>query len=244
MYIGKSPFIRKDCNIYMNNSIITLKGKKCLIYADESPEFILIQPQGKDGMTSLDNLIGYIKVNADRQMCFTAFEIKDWNDELTPWEAPQVFGKGNFGHGAADTLIFIENILIPYLLERYPGIDSDHVVLGGYSLGGLFSLWASYNSSIFGSVCGVSPSVWYDGFMETVAEKDIPKAGNIYLSLGDTESNTRNVRMKRNADCIRRLYELLKSSNINTILEWNKGDHFAEPDIRTAKGFVWCLNNI
>ena len=230
--------------LIMNINSITLNDKKCLVYSDESPECIMIQPSGKEELESMGKKIEYIKANSGKQICFTSFEIKSWNDELTPWSAPPVFGKEDFGCGAPDTLGFIENTLIPYLHNLYPYIDNEHIILGGYSLGGLFSVWASYNSRSFGSVCGVSPSIWYDRFMETVAEKSTPFARNVYLSLGDTEGNTKNARMKRNGDCIQRLNEILKNSGINSIFEWNKGDHFAEPDIRTSKGFIWALNNI
>ena len=28
------------------------------------------------------------------------------------------------------------------------------------------------------------------------------------------------------------------------ILEWNKGGHFSDSDLRVAKAFVWCIENI
>ena len=28
---------------------------------------------------------------------------------------------------------------------------------------------------------------------------------------------------------------------INCTLEWNQGNHFREPDIRTAKAFAWVM---
>ena len=45
-------------------------------------------------------------------------------------------------------------------------------------------------------------------------------------------------------DNIRRQYDMLKSMNLNVTLEWNEGNHFTEPEIRTAKGFAWCINNL
>ena len=67
------------------------------------------------------------------------------------------------------------------------------------------------------------------------------KTKNVYLSLGDKESKTRNQYMSKVADRIEEAYELLKSRQVNTIFEWNKGNHFAEPDMRMAKGFAWVL---
>ena len=70
-----------------------------------------------------------------------------------------------------------------------------------------------------------------------------PLSNTIYLSLGDTEEKTKNKVMSAVGDNIRKQEQLLKNNNINTILEWNKGGHFGNSDIRVAKAFVWCIEN-
>lgn len=35
---------------------------------------------------------------------------------------------------------------------------------------------------------------------------------------------------------------MLKGMDLNLILEWNYGNHFTVPEIRTAKDFIWCIN--
>ena len=40
---------------------------------------------------------------------------------------------------------------------------------------------------------------------------------------------------------IKDIFELL-SQGTDCVLEWNEGNHFKEPDLRTAKGFAWLLN--
>ena len=37
-------------------------------------------------------------------------------------------------------------------------------------------------------------------------------------------------------------YEFLKDNGIDCVLEWNKGNHFKNPDMRTAKAFAWLMN--
>jgi predicted alpha/beta superfamily hydrolase len=170
-----------------------------------------------------------------------AFEITDWNNELSPWNAPPVFGAEPFGNGASETLNYLENALIPELTSRF-GSDLP-IILGGYSLAGLFSLWAVYTSERFNAVAAVSPSVWFPGWLDFIDSR-FPYAQNIYLSLGKKEEKTRNRTMAAVGDNIRRQYEILNKSGVNCILEWNEGNHFAEPEIRTAKGFAWCINNI
>ncbi len=34
-------------------------------------------------------------------------------------------------------------------------------------------------------------------------------------------------------------HDLLKDRGVSCVLEWNEGNHFKEPDIRTAKAFAW-----
>ena len=43
-------------------------------------------------------------------------------------------------------------------------------------------------------------------------------------------------------DRIRSAYELLKEREVECTLEWNEGNHFRDPDLRTAKGFSWILD--
>lgn len=65
-----------------------------------------------------------------------------WEENFSPWCAPRVFAKGpNFGDGAQKTLDTLINQVVPWAeseLTKPPA----YRVLVGYSLAGLFSLWA------------------------------------------------------------------------------------------------------
>jgi len=165
-----------------------------------------------------------------------AFMIKDWNQELTPWPAPPVFGKVPFGSGAGDTLKFITSQLLPEVQDSV-----SHVLLGGYSLAGLFALWAGYQSDKFEGVVAASPSVWYPKWIE-YATNNTPGAKSVYLSLGDKEEKTKNPVMAQVGNAIRRQLEMLTEQDIKTTLEWNPGNHFIDSDKRMAKGFAWIMN--
>jgi hypothetical protein len=45
-------------------------------------------------------------------------------------------------------------------------------------------------------------------------------------------------------NAIRKQEEILKEQGVNTILEWNNGNHFVDSEKRMAKGFAWLINNI
>ena len=227
----------------MKKNEMMICGKKCILYLNEDTEYILIQPVDENDISVLDNEVKHIEENTDRNFSLVAFKIEDWNSELTPWEMPLLRGKGNFGDGATRTLEFIKNDLIPAVSE-YINIENKEIkyILGGYSLAGLFSLWSGYQTDIFEGIAAVSPSVWYKGWIEYV-EAEKPLSEKIYLSLGDTEEKTKHQILSKIGDNIRKQHEILeKSGNVKTVLEWNEGNHFQNPDIRTAKGFLWVMN--
>lgn len=155
----------------------------------------------------------------------------DWFRDLSPWNAPAVSVNTAFGNGAPETL---EKILA---LTGKPG---KQYVLGGYSMGGLFALWAASRTDAFSAVAAASPSVWFPGFTEYLAESGI-RTGRVYLSLGDREEKTRNPVMATVGDNIREIHAWLRSRGIPCCLEWNEGNHFRDLEMRMAKGFAWAM---
>ena len=98
---------------------------------------------------------------------------------------------------------------------------------------------AVFGNEDFG-VAAASPSAWFPGFIDYVKEHEI-KSETVYLSLGDREERTRNPLMSQVGNCIQKGYDWLMKCGINCTLEWNQGNHFREPDIRTAKAFAWVM---
>ncbi len=220
----------------MDKTNLTAGGRACTLYSCDKPEYLLIQPADDHDIEVLDNEVWHIETLTDAAFSLAVFKVKHWNNDLSPWVAPPVFGNEPFGGGAPDTLTFIERELIPSV-----GVGEDvPVIIGGYSLAGLFALWAAYTSNRFAGVAGVSPSVWFSDWLNFVSERT-PAARCIYLSLGKKEEKTRNKLMASVGENIRRQYELLQTAGVPSVLEWNEGNHFTEPDIRTAKGFSACM---
>ena len=76
-----------------------------------------------------------------------------WEENFSPWCAPRVFAKGpNFGDGAQKTLDTLINQVIPWAESELTDPPA-YRMLVGYSLAGLFSLWAGVTQA------GVSPQV-------------------------------------------------------------------------------------
>ncbi len=219
---------------------VIFAGRACIVYDNPDAEYLLIQPIDEHDLEVLDQEVEAIRTLSDKPFSLVAFKIEDWNQELSPWPAPPVLGKIPFGDGAGETLSYILDQLLPALQEQ--GFDTSHCLLGGYSLAGLFSLWAAYQTDQFEAIAAASPSVWFPRWIEYASDKK-PFADAIYLSLGDKEEKARNQLMAQVGKAIRRQHEILTEQGMKTILEWNPGNHFADSDKRTAKAFAWLLNN-
>lgn len=202
-------------------------------YGNPEADTVLIQPTGEHEMASLENEVREIEKRTSKEFRFIATKVENWNDDLSPWKAPAVFKTEDFCGGASKTL---ENI-IALCADK-----NRKYYIGGYSLAGLFALWAACQTDIFSGVAAASPSVWFPGFMDYMKTYKM-KSQNVYLSLGDREEKTRNPVIAQIGNCIKEEYRCLLENGINCILEWNKGNHFKEADIRTAKAFAWILNN-
>mgnify|MGYP004502517889 FL=1 len=202
-------------------------------YGNPEADTVLIQLTGEHELASLENEVREIEKRTSKEFRFIATKVENWNDDLSPWKAPAVFKTEDFCGGASKTL---ENI-IALCADK-----NRKYYIGGYSLAGLFALWAACQTDIFSGVAAASPSVWFPGFIDYMKTYKM-KSQNVYLSLGDREEKTRNPVMAQIGNCIKEEYRCLLENGINCILEWNKGNHFKEADIRTAKAFAWILNN-
>lgn len=201
-------------------------------FGNPQSDIVLIQPVDDHDLEGIENEFAEIKRECEKDFCLITVKINDWNNDLSPWKAPAIFGKDSFGGGASKTL--------EELLRLCTDKDKTYYI-GGYSLAGLFALWAAYQTDIFSGVAAASPSLWFldfDGYMK----KNRILTGNVYLSLGDREEKARNPVMATVGDRMREAHKLLKERNVNCMLEWNNGNHFKDPDIRTAKAFAWVMN--
>ena len=200
-------------------------------YGNPGSSNVLIQMVDDHDLSVIENEVNTIKEKAGDDFYLIALKVDDWNHDLSPWSAPAVFGDEDFGDGAGETLSRVLAELSD-LGKRY--------YIGGYSLAGLFALWAAFQTDIFEGVAAASPSIWFPGFVDYMRENPI-HTRKVYLSLGDREEKTRNPVMASVGDCIRAGYEILREKGTACILEWSKGGHFKDADIRTAAAFAWVM---
>ena len=171
-----------------------------------------------------------------------AYEAENWNRDYSPWALPSVKGEAEFTGGARATLAWLTDMCIPHI-ESSLLCGASSRMIGGYSLAGLFSLFAFYESRIFDGVASCSGSLWYPGWKEYADGQSSPKGSFAYLSLGRKEEKTRSRKLAIVGDMTRWQHEQMQQdSNVRSSeLYWHNGGHFAHVDQRIAQGFAWLI---
>ena len=223
----------------MTAQTMLIGNRSCRIYGEPHAEYLLLKMTGEHELQSMDYEVAAI-AQSSQNFLFVAVPVESWNDALSPWKSPAVWGKQGFGGNAADTLRFLTEQVIPILKQQFPLPENVKIILCGYSLAWLFALWASTQTDLFYGVAAASPSVWFPGWMEFEQQHPI-QAQHVYLSLGDKEEHTKHAVMAVVGDNIHALHSQLTERSIDCILEWNSGGHFKDADLRTARAFRWVM---
>ena len=166
----------------------------------------------------------------------------DWNRDMAPWNAPAAFkGGGDFTGGADDYLELLLKEIVPAAESTLPGPPRWRGI-AGYSLAGLFALYALYRSDLFSRAASVSGSLWFPGFREYALAHPFPlRPTGIYLSVGDKESKTRNPILRTVQENTEALHAFYQSQGIPTVFQLNPGNHFVQGPERTVAGSKWLL---
>ena len=166
----------------------------------------------------------------------------EWNRDMSPWAAPAVFKGGEpFTGGADGFLTVLLGQILPEARERIGSVPA-FTGLAGYSLAGLFALYALCRFDAFDRAASVSGSLWFPDFKEYALTHEIQKRpAKLYLSLGDREAHTRNsvlMTVQRNTE---ELVDHYKSLGLEVTWELNPGNHFKDAALRSAKGIKAIL---
>ena len=180
-----------------------------------------------------------------------------WEENFSPWCAPRVFAKGpNFSNGAQKTLDVLINQVIPWAESDLTDPPA-YRVLVGYSLAGLFSLWAGISQQVergyqpdtaptptFQRIGAVSGSFWFPGLLDYVNQQLERGAVNLthaYLSLGDREARTPNPQIMHVRENAELLAGKLRDAGITSTFKLNRGNHFQNVEGRIQKALNWLV---
>ncbi len=166
----------------------------------------------------------------------------DWNHDMPPWHMPSIYSKEkSFSGGADEYLKLLIDEILPKANELIEG-EPKFKGIAGYSLAGLFVVYAIYKTDVFDRVACISGSLWFSDFIEYCKRNEYKRLPDkIYFSLGDKEANTRNPVLKTVQDKTIELSEYFKSLGTKVIFELNPGNHFTDVNFRSAKGIKAIL---
>ena len=208
--------------------IIEIGGRNCHVIGEIQNEvMVIVKPLGEFERLLIEDECRLISEMSSVPFCMVAFEVTE--GDLRPT-------------GAEDTYQYLEKVLLPYIKANMHPI---RLILGGYSLGGLFALWSVTRTDAFDAVYAGSPSLWIEGWNE-YADAHPLKVEYAYMSLGDKEECTRKQPFCIIGDRVR-LQHKRHEAQLGTdhcILEWNEGGHFNEIEMRKAKGAAWIISHL
>ncbi len=185
----------------------------------------------------------YAELQKDNCPDFTLVTVSglNWEAELSPWAAGNLFKYSEMFTGGADAYLqFLTQQVLPQAETGLNGILWRG--LAGYSLAGLFTVYALYKTDLFSRAASMSGSLWYPGFKDFALQNTLCKTPqHLYLSLGDKEARTRNQYLKTVQQCTEELAAHYRSLDINTYYELNPGGHYRNIISRSAAGIKWLL---
>ena len=166
-----------------------------------------------------------------------------WNRDMAPWDSPAAFKKGEpFTGGADDYQRLLVEEIIPRAEKELVGPPAWRGI-AGYSLAGLFALYAIYRTDVFSRVGCMSGSLWFPGFKEYIFSHEPKRRPDcIYFSLGDKEAKTRNPVLKTVQEKTEKIQTFYQNKGIDTVFQLNPGNHFVQGIERTVAGIQWLLS--
>ena len=223
-----------------NNVKFNIKDKEITLYKSVDTNAPLIvfntfEGDGEDVYKALQN------------MGCTSFNLLvvgniDWNHDMSPWYMPSIYSKEkSFSGGADEYMKLLIDEILPKAKELIEG-EPKFTGIAGYSLAGLFAVYAMYKTDVFDRVASMSGSLWFSNFIGYCKRNEYKRLPDkIYFSLGDKEANTRNHVLKTVQNKTIELSEYFNSLGTEVIFELNPGNHFTDTILRSAKGIKAIL---
>ena len=142
----------------------TAGGKTVTVFPAAAPDatVVYLNTFGEEGQKVFDAL------PVDPPLTLVAVSGLDWDRDMAPWGSPAVFkNAAPFSGGADDYLRLLTEEILPTAERQLAGTPRWRGI-AGYSLAGLFAVYALCNTDAFSRAASVSGSLWFPGFKEYV----------------------------------------------------------------------------
>ncbi len=218
----------------------TIQKKKINVYPAEDPNrpiiyFHAVANMGNGLYKALQNL-----KSPDHTL--VAISGLKWSDEMAPWDCPPISRFDTPCTGGADAYLQVLTDEIIPKVESSLSSQPEWRGIAGYSLAGLFAVYAPYQTDMFSRIASMSGSLWFPDFKEYVFSHDMAKRpDHVYFSLGDKESKTKNPFLSTTQDNTAEIQKFYADQGIDSIFRLNPGGHHSNSMKRTAAGVDWIL---
>ena len=167
----------------------------------------------------------------------------DWNHDMVPWDSPPAFKNSEPCTGGADDYLhLLTEEIIPAAEKEINGVPRWRGI-AGYSLAGLFALYAIYQTDLFSRIGSMSGSLWFPRMKDYIFSHEPKRWPDcMYFSLGDKESKTRNPILRSVRQNTEEIHAFYQSKGIDTVFQLNSGNHYDHAAERTAAGLCWLLS--
>ena len=167
----------------------------------------------------------------------------DWNHDMVPWDSPPAFKNAEPCTGGADDYLrLLTREIIPTAEKELPGVPSWRGI-AGYSLAGLFALYAIYQTDLFSRIGSMSGSLWFPGMKDYIFSHESKRWPDcVYFSLGDKESKTRNPILRSVRQSTEEIQAFYQDKGIDTVFQLNPGNHYDHAAERTVAGIAWMVS--
>lgn len=166
----------------------------------------------------------------------------DWDHDMAPWDCPSPFKNARPCTGGAD--VYLQILVEKILPAAENGLPAAPLWRGiaGYSLAGLFAVYAIYRTDVFSRVGSMSGSLWFPGIKEyLLTQEPLRRPDCAYFSLGDRESRTRNPVLRSVQSNTEEIQAFFERKGVDTVFHQNAGNHYDHAAQRTADGIAWLL---
>ncbi len=164
----------------MDNIKYSNSGKEMTLYLSpkENSPLIVLNSFAEDGKSVVDEMLSL----GETDFNLLSIGNLEWNHDMTPWECPPLFKNDTPSTGGADKYLdLLLNGIIPEAREYIKG-EPAYLGIAGYSLAGLFAVYAMYRTDVFERVASMSGSLWFPDFKEYCMEHEMKrKPDKIYI---------------------------------------------------------------
>ncbi|PHV69686.1 hypothetical protein CS063_14410 [Sporanaerobium hydrogeniformans] len=231
------------------------KGRKLFIYMPPSygkkgKTFpVLYSHDGKEVESLLEGLLPEIELSFDKreleEFIWVGIYSEQRQHEYTPWPMPALVSRfEDFKGLGKDYIHFVTKELKGYIDKNYfTKPEAADTWMMGYSLGGLISIYAIYETTCLGKIGCICGSFWYQSMREWVQQhKPLNEKLQVLIYYGKKEGKSSQTIQRHAVECTEQVIKYLKRQMENTDqleIAFDEGGHHYNLEERYKKVIFW-----